>query len=52
MICACPVEPDASPYVPLSKLQEVFPTKEWSKGHSGELLSEEIADKLDELYVQ
>ncbi len=39
----------ATPYISLEKLQEAIPTVDWQKGHSGELLSEEIATQLDEI---
>jgi hypothetical protein len=35
--------------VTLAKLQKAVPTFDWSKGHSGTLLPEEIATKIGEL---
>ena len=49
MICSNPMEPGKKPHITLEKLQEAIPDFEWSKGHSGELLSEEICSILDEL---
>jgi hypothetical protein len=49
MICSNPMEPGKNPHITLEKLQEAIPDFEWSKGHSGELLSEEICSILDEL---
>ena len=49
MVCSNPTEPGAMPSVSLNKLQEAIPAFEWSKGHSGVLLSNEIADKLIDL---
>jgi hypothetical protein len=49
MVCSNPTEPGAMPSVSLNKLQEAIPAFEWSKGHSGVLLLNEIADKLIDL---
>ena len=43
-------EPDSAPHISLEKLQAAIPDFDWSKGHSGELLSEEITTGLDELW--
>ncbi|MBQ6205102.1 MAG: hypothetical protein IJK46_13555 [Prevotella sp.] len=48
MICTNPVNPDAKPRVSLERLQELIPSFEWTKGHSGALLPEEVAARLDE----
>ena len=50
MICTNPVEPGAKPSLSLERLQKEIPAFDWVKGHSGALLSDEIAAKLDELY--
>ena len=34
----------------LEKLQAAIPDFDWSKGHSGELLSEEITAQLDDMW--
>ena len=39
-------ESGAAPHISLEELQEAIPDIDWQKGHSGELLSEEIAAKL------
>ena len=44
-----PVKHDAVPHVSLEKLQNAIPEMEWSKGHSGILLSEDIIKKIDML---
>ena len=49
MVCMNPVEPGAKPRISLEKLQNAIPEIEWSKGHSGELLSNEVVTKLEEL---
>jgi hypothetical protein len=49
MICMTPAEPGQNARIPLEKLQENIPEIDWSKGHSGELLSEDIATKLGKL---
>ena len=49
MVCMSPVEPGAKPRISLEKLQNAIPEIEWSKGHSGELLSNEVVTKLEEL---
>jgi hypothetical protein len=42
-------ESGAAPHISIEKLQASIPTIEWQKGHSGELLLEEIATQLDEI---
>ena len=49
MICMNPVDPGAKPRISLEKLQKAIPEFEWSKGHSGALLSDEVITKLEEL---
>jgi hypothetical protein len=49
MVCMNPVKHDAVPHVSLEKLQNAIPEMEWSKGHSGILLSEDIIKKIDML---
>ena len=50
MVCQNAVKPGEEPSISLKKLKEVIPDYNWEKGHSGELLSEEICEKLDELW--
>ena len=50
MVCQNAVEPEEVPFIPLSKLKEAIPEYNWEKGHSGELLPEDVRDKLDELW--
>jgi hypothetical protein len=49
MICTNYIKPGAAPRVSLEKLEKEIPEINWSKGHSGELLSKAVADKLDAL---
>ena len=49
MICYN-AETGSAPHISLEKLQAAIPDFDWSKGHSGELLSEEITAQLDELW--
>lgn len=34
----------------LEKLQKAIPEYDWTKGHSGELLQEDVAEKLSDLF--
>jgi hypothetical protein len=43
------IEPKEKPLLSLEKLQKAIPEINWVKGHSGELLSEEVVSKLEEL---
>ena len=49
MVCY-DAESDSAPLISLEKLQAAIPSFDWSKGHSGELLSEEITAQMDELW--
>ena len=49
MICDSS-EPDATPRILLERLQTAIPAIDWSEGHSGVLLSEEITTQLDEMW--
>ena len=50
MVCINPVEPEAVPSLSLEKLQAAIPEIDWSKGHSGVLLSDDVAERLNELW--
>ena len=50
MVCRNPVEPSEVPSVSLDKLKKAIPSFDWSKGHSGALLPNDIAEKLLELW--
>jgi len=52
MICLTPVKPGKKPALSLDKLQSAIPNYEWAKGHSGVLLSDEIASKLEDLWLK
>jgi hypothetical protein len=45
-----PADPGSEPRIPMEKLQKAFPSYEWTKGHSGALLPEDIIDEIDELW--
>ena len=49
MICTNPIDPKKKPRISLAQLQEAIPSIDWQQGHSGTLLSEEEAAKLDEI---
>ena len=49
MICAYPTEPGDKPLFSLERLQKAIPDFDWSKGHSGVLLTNEVADALVDL---
>ena len=49
MVCTSAAKPGKKPRISLERLQDAIPEFEWSKGHSGVLLSEEVVTKLDEL---
>jgi hypothetical protein len=49
MVCMNAVEPKEKPLLSLEKLQKAIPEINWVKEHSGELLSEEVVSKLEEL---
>ena len=49
MDCYDCVPADQNPPVDIEILEKEIPENDWRKGHSGELLSEETAEKLDEL---
>ncbi len=50
MICMNPMEPGEKPSLSLEKLQTAIPAIEWSEGHSGILLPDDVAEKLGELF--
>ena len=45
------VNPETMPIITTAQLQEAIPDFEWSKGHSGTLLTEHQAQKLEELFA-
>ena len=49
MICMDPIDPRERPRISLEKLKKEIPGLDWSKGHSGALLSEDVVKKLDKL---
>lgn len=46
LVCMNPAEPETEPLIPLEKLQKAIPDFDWAKGHSGVLLSDEVADAM------
>jgi hypothetical protein len=49
LICMDPIDPRERPRISLEELKKEIPGFDWSKGHSGALLSEDVVKKLDEL---
>ena len=49
MVCMNPAETEAGSNIPLEKLQKAIPAFEWSRGHSGVLLPNNIVDELAKL---
>ena len=47
LICANAAE--AEPVIPLAELQKAIPSIEWSRGHSGVQLSDDVIDELVKL---
>ena len=52
MICTSHTPIGEKPHITLDKLQHAIPEFDWAEGHSGVLLSEELADKLEELLME
>ena len=50
LICTNPVALNKKTRVSMQKLQELVPDFDWAKGHSGALLSDEVADKLEKRF--
>lgn len=50
MICINTMESEGEPIISIEKLQKAIPDFDWTKGHSGVLLSDEIAEQLNELW--
>ena len=44
------VPADVQSPIGIEELEKAVPDIDWRRGHSGQLLSEEDADKLDELW--
>lgn len=47
MICMYPTDPKEKPRISLDKLKKEIPEYDWSKGHSGALLPEDVVKKLE-----
>ena len=47
--CDDAVDPDGRPLATTEELQKAIPEIDWQKGHSGQLLTEEQADKIGEI---
>ena len=48
--CVFATDPEERPLLTIDELQAILPEIDWIKGHSGQLLTEEQAEKLDELW--
>ena len=49
LVCMYPTDPRERPRISLDRLKEEIPGYDWSKGHSGALLPDDIAAKLDRI---
>ena len=49
MVCMNPAEPDTGSNISLEKLQKAIPSYEWSRGHSGVLLPNNVIEELEKL---
>ena len=47
--CEDALDPELRPYATIEELEEAIPEIDWMKGHSGQLLTEEQADKIGEI---
>lgn len=52
MICSNYTDPDAVPRLSLEKLKSEIPSYDWSKGHSGEQLPQDVTEKLMDLWAE
>ena len=50
MVCFSPSKPGAKPRISLQQLESTIPSVGWAKGHSGELLSEDVVKQLEPLW--
>lgn len=50
LLCQNAVAPEEKPIISLKRLKEAIPNYNWEKGHSGELLPEDVITKLDLLW--
>lgn len=51
MVCQNTADPEEVPFISMEKLKEAIPEYNWEKGHSGELLPEDVRGKLDKLWA-
>ena len=49
MVCTIPCGRTAKPLVSLKKIQKAIPEVEWTNGHSGVRLSDEVWENLSDL---
>ena len=50
MVCQNAAEPGDVPFLSLERLKEAIPDYNWEEGHSGEVLPEDVRERLDELW--
>ena len=50
MVCMNPSEPGDEPQLSLEELQQAVPSFEWSEGHSGVLLSDEVMAQMSQFW--
>lgn len=48
--CECCAPPDAGPWFTAEELSAAIPKITWGRGHSGELLPPDVADRLEKLW--
>lgn len=51
VVCMNPAEPGDEPHISLEQLQKSIPSFDWSNGHSGVLLSDEVYKQLSEFWA-
>ena len=50
MSCEDCAPADGKPWLTVAEVQEAIPEIEWGRGHSGELITEEVTVKLGKLW--
>lgn len=52
LFCECMIDSDAAPYISTKELEEAMPDFDWSGGHSGRVLDETTAEKLEVMWAE
>lgn len=50
--CECMIDPDAAPHISTQELEEVMPEFDWTGGHSGRILNEAMAIKIEVMWAE